>query len=368
MKTALSILLLVHGLIHVLGFAKAFRPADVGQLSQPLSRLAGVFWLLAMLLFLFSALLLLTDNRSWWIAALAAVVLSQVLIVLSWNDAKFGTVVNAIVLLPLVASLMTALPSSYPNRYRAEVERRLRAERISGVLQEAEIQHLPGIVQKYLRYTGALGKPKVQNFRVEWQGMMKRSLTSDWMAIRARQYNFLDDPARIFFIESKLYGIPFDGLHLYIGDSATMQIKVASLLEVVDARGDLMTRGETVTLFNDICVLAPAALVDQPIKWESIDSLTVKATYTNGKNTITAVLSFDPDGSLISFRSDDRYLSADGKDYQRHPWSTPVKGYKELGGRKVPTFAEALWHLPEGDFPYARYTLAEIEYNCQEFR
>ena len=35
----------------------------------------------------------------------------------------------------------------------------------------------------------------------------------------------------------------------------------ASLFGVVDARGTEMNQGETVTFFNDVCVLAPGTLV-----------------------------------------------------------------------------------------------------------
>jgi hypothetical protein len=47
--------------------------------------------------------------------------LSQTLIFLSWGDAKFGTVVNLILLLPVTAAALEARPGSYSNRYRAAV-------------------------------------------------------------------------------------------------------------------------------------------------------------------------------------------------------------------------------------------------------
>ena len=47
MRWAVIGLLTVHGLIHLMGFAKAFGYADLPQLSQPISREWGVLWLLA---------------------------------------------------------------------------------------------------------------------------------------------------------------------------------------------------------------------------------------------------------------------------------------------------------------------------------
>ncbi len=41
MRLLLSAIILVHGLIHLMGFAKAFDLGDMSQLTQPVSRPAG---------------------------------------------------------------------------------------------------------------------------------------------------------------------------------------------------------------------------------------------------------------------------------------------------------------------------------------
>jgi hypothetical protein len=58
-----------------------------------------------------------------------------------------------------------------------------------------------------------------------------------------------------------------------------------------------------------------------------------------------------------------------GKTYLAYPWSTPIKNYIDIKGRKVPSYGEANWHIPyEGEFCYAKFDLKEIEYNCTEFK
>jgi hypothetical protein len=84
---------------------------------------------------------------------------------------------------------------------------------------------------------------------------MKRNIKSGWMNITSHQYNFFDELSRFFFIRAKMFGIPFDGLHVYAGNTATMQIKVASMFQVVDAKGEKMSHGETVTILNDMCFM-----------------------------------------------------------------------------------------------------------------
>jgi hypothetical protein len=177
------------------------------------------------------------------------------------------------------------------------------------------------------------------------------------------QTSFFDEPARLFLIEASMAQIPFAALHAYVGPSATMKVKVASLVTVVDAKGPEMNQSETVTMLNDMCLLAPATLVDEHIRWEELGPLSVRATYTNAGNTVSAVLSFGASGELVSFHSDDRYLSADGKEYTKYRWTTPVREYRDFGGVRLASRGEAIWDMPAGPLEYGRFELVEIEYN-----
>lgn len=368
MKALLLILLTVHGLIHLLGFVKAFGLAPVDQLVSPISRGAGILWLAAGVSFTGAAVLHLLRVPAWGCAGAVGLILSQGLIILSWSDAKFGTIANVLLFLPILAGCMGALPTSYINRFTADAQQRLAAAPDTSILTDRDIAHLPPPVQRYLHFTGSVGRPKVANFRAAMSGTMRRSLSSEWSPIEAQQYSFFHEPARLFYIESSLFGIPFDGYHAYLGDHATMQIKVGSLFEVVDARGPRMDQGETVTMFNDMCLLAPATLIAPTISWELIDPLTVRGTFVNAGNTVSAVITFDPSGAITNFVSHDRFLSEDGKTYLNYPWSTPVAGYREFDGRKIAATGEAVWHTPGGEFPYGRFTTTEMEYNIVERR
>jgi hypothetical protein len=368
MIIAFCLILLLHALIHLMGFVKAFGFAELPQLKTPISRPAGVMWLLATLLLGIALILFNKNSGAWWMPAAAGIVVSQVVITHAWKDARFGTIANILLLVPIIAAFAGSLPSSLQNRYRTESEKRLAGSSTVGTVTEENIRHCPPQIQRYLRYAGVIGKPMVRNFRALFHGEMKRTVGGSWMEIHSSQYDFIDDPARTFYIEGILFGIPFKGFHFYRGGEATMEITVASLIPVADARGDKMNRSETVTFFNDMCLLAPAALVDTSIRWEQIDRSTVKAIYSCSGNTITATLVFGENGELTNFISDDRYLSADGVTYESYPWETPVLSYRDIGNRTVVAEAEAKWMMPEGDYLYARFTLDSVEYNCTNYR
>ncbi len=367
MRVLTILVMIIHGLLHVLGFVKAFGLAETEQLTKAYSKPAGLLWLLAAVLFMAAAFLYLLQIEWWWMIGSTAIILSQALILLYWRDAKFGTLANLLLIVPVIIALAGSLPTSYQKRFEAEVEKGLRRYPKQQTLTMEDIRHLPLPVQKYIIYSGAIGKDKVHNFRAVFQGQIKPDPKSDFLDFRSVQYNFYDEPARIFYIRSGMFGIPFDGLHTYTGATATMQIKLASLFQVVDAKGPEMNKSETVTLFNDMCVLAPATLIDKNIEWQTVNPLKVKARFTNQGHTITATLFFNEAGELINFSSNDRYESADGKIFRNYQWTTPIKEYSDFNGRRLASFGALIWHKPTGRFCYGKFNLVALSYNCQTF-
>jgi hypothetical protein len=364
MRLLLFGLILVHGLIHLMGFAKAFKYAELSQLTGEISRPVGLLWLLCSLAFVAAGALLLLDGEAWWWLAAPALVLSQGLIFSSWRDAKFGTLANLVVLVPVIAAALEARPESYRNQYAAAVREGLSRGGEMPLVTEADLLPLPAPVQQYLRYTGALGKPQIRNFRAVFTGRFRNGLEGRWMPFRSEQFNFFDQPTRVFWMKASMFGLPMEGLHVFRGPSATMRIKAASLFQVADARGPQMNQGETVTVFNDLCLMAPARLIDrQRIEWEPAGPLEARARFTHQGVTIRARLSFNQAGQLTDFLSSDRFLSTDGRTYTSYPWSTPGRGYADVDGRRVPTYGEAVWHTPEGELTYGQFNLVEIEYN-----
>ena len=236
------------------------------------------------------------------------------------------------------------------------------------ILTENDIQHLPAIVQKYLHYSGSIGKEKVSNFRAEFTGGIRSKSTEDFMPLKSVQYNFTDQPARLFYIVAKKKGIPAKGIHLYKDRTAVMLIKILGLFTVVNAKGKEMDQGETVTLFNDMCFMAPATLIDRNIEWKEINNLTVDAKFSNGNITINATLYFNETGELVNFLSNDRFETTDGKNFINYPWITPVTGYTNINGYCLPSGAKLIYKHPDEDLCYGEFDLKSIEYNCKDFK
>ena len=117
MRIAFTILIALHGLIHLIGPAKAFGWGNVTQLRQPISPASGMLWLLAAVLLIGSAAAVAISARWWWYLALPGALLSQYLIVQAWGDAKVGTLANIVIAVPLVLLALDARPGSFRSRF-----------------------------------------------------------------------------------------------------------------------------------------------------------------------------------------------------------------------------------------------------------
>jgi hypothetical protein len=219
-------------------------------------------------------------------------------------------------------------------------------------------------MQTYLRRGGAVGRPRVRNVRVRFDARMRSSATSAWMRSTATQYEFFDPPARLFYMNATRGGVPIDVLHRYVDGAATFQVRIASLFPMVDRRGPVLTRAETVTLMNDIVVMAPAAVLDLPFTWETLGERSLRATFTNAGHTVSAALTFDAAGDLVGFLSNDR-TQEDATGSRTVPWSTPISGYREVDGIRVGTLGDANWIEPSGEWTYGKFVIRAIAYNVE---
>ena len=365
MRWLFVLLVAVHGLIHLLGFAKAFGLAELRQLTQPISRGMGIAWLAAALAMLVTAALVANGHRWWWAVGLGAAIVSQVAIACSWGDAKFGTLANLLVLAGVAYGLASQGPLSFRSEYRSGVRERLaRTPATPGVVTEEDLAPLPGPVARYVRLSGAVGRPRINDFASRWRGRIRANPEEPWMDFTARQRNFVEGPARFYLMGARRGGLPVDVLHIFRDGGATMRVRLVSLVPLVNASGPEVTRAETVTLFNDLCVLAPGALIDPAIAWDPIDDRSARARYAIGENTIRAVLSFNEAGELVDFVSDDRLAaSPDGTGFVRRRWSTPLRDYRDFGPHRAGARGEGRWHVDGGDFAYIEVELLDLRVN-----
>ena len=271
-------------------------------------------------------------------------------------------VILLIAVLAVAYGVLSRGPSSARARYRRAVAALPGASDGGDVVTEADLQGLPGPVAAYLRRTGSVGRPKVTGFRARLRGRIRGGPDRPWMPFTGEQANtFAPDVRRYFLLDARMAGLPVDVLHVLEAGHATMQAKALSAVPVVRASGPELDRAEAVTVFNDLCVMAPAALVDAPVAWEPVDDRHVRGRYTWAGHEVAATLVFDDAGDLVDFVSDDRLAaSPDGRTFTPMRWSTPLRDYREIHGRRLASVGEGRWHPPEGEYAYLEIRIDDV--------
>jgi hypothetical protein len=198
------------------------------------------------------------------------------------------------------------------------------------------------------------------------EGRLRKDSVSGWMHFSSTQYNFIDTPARLFYLEASMKHLPVKGFHCYRNGHAFMDIRLLGLFRVQYQHGPEMDSTETVTLFNDMCCMAPATLIDSRITWEQTDSNCVRAFFQNKGIRISAYLYFNEQHQLVNFVSNERAATMKDGSLKRYPWSTPLGAYKDFNGYRLASYAETIYAYPEGKFCYGSFQIQSVEYNVQK--
>jgi hypothetical protein len=97
MKLLFEIFLIAHGLLHLPAFVRTFFSEPTPVLEKTSTKVMGVLWLTAALLFFYTAGLFHYNNNYWWMASFLAIVVSQLDLITRWKETKSGTIVNLVI-------------------------------------------------------------------------------------------------------------------------------------------------------------------------------------------------------------------------------------------------------------------------------
>ncbi|WP_338240873.1 DUF6544 family protein [Aurantiacibacter hainanensis] len=229
------------------------------------------------------------------------------------------------------------------------------------VLTQDDLASLPEPVQRYVSLTGSVGRPVVTEIVLHFDAVMYEAPDAPGMSGPVVQYERFDAPHRLFFMTTRMKGLPIAVLHDFNRDKASMRVRAAGLVNVVDVEGPDLTRTETVTILNDLAFFAPSRLTDPRLSWTAIDDRRARVDFTLGPNTVSAELVFNEAGELVDFVSDDRGMLEKDGSLTIARWTTPLGNYREFDGWRLASEGDAIWHTPDGPFTYGHLRLTGYE-------
>ena len=228
-------------------------------------------------------------------------------------------------------------------------------EPVTGVtpVTDADLADLPTSVQRYLRFMGVVGRPRVTSFSAHLTGRFRLRPGQRWMPMQAWQYNTAPHPTRLFLMRIRLAGVlPMVGWDTYLDGRGRMRGKLLGLVPVADGSGPEFDLGELVTWLNDAILFAPSMLLGPHATFTATGSDgEFDVAVTDRGRTVRARVYLDADGAPRDFSTEDRWAALSG-GLVRARWTTPVAGWRLVDGRRLLAGGAATWHLPDGEFRY----------------
>jgi hypothetical protein len=228
------------------------------------------------------------------------------------------------------------------------------------VVDASQIASLPEAAQRFPQFMGVLGRTRDWSFRLGLRGRFRTKPDKPWLPCEAWQYNNRIAVARIFHIRVRFAGlVPVIARDTYRDGRGRMLIRLLDLVTVGDGLGEEYNIGELVTYLNDAVMICPTMLLIPEISWGAVDDESFDVSLTDQGRTVRARVLVGPNGAPKDFSTIDRFCAdpANPRKLVRARWTTPISGWQTIGGRSLPTRGLAVWHLPDGPFPYADFAL-----------
>lgn len=371
MRAFWTLLLLLHGALHLLGFFAWARLARVPELEAAVAatgedgraQVLAALWLLASALFLAAAWLRAFDHAHAAHVALVSVLLSQTLILLTWHEAKAGTLPNLLIAVNAAAHLARA---RFARRVRSEVEamfaRTLAVSSVEPALRR--LSSLPAPVRAWLERCGAtVQHASATSLRLTQQGALRMRPGGRALQARAQQYVTWDRPAFVWHVESELLSVlSIQGRDKYDVQGGEMWIKAGSLVNLVRVNDDAIAEAALLRFLAE-CMWFPQAALRPYIAWSAVDATSARATLRHAGREVTALFTFDSQARVTGVCAE-RPMGR-GPRAKRTPWGGRCSAFGVIDGIEIPVQGEVYWTLPEGDFVYYEWQILDVEYGAR---
>jgi hypothetical protein len=225
-----------------------------------------------------------------------------------------------------------------------------------------DIESLPAPVRRYFERVLEPGQPHVRTARLRQQGTFRLGgADADWRPLEATQHVTVRPPGFVWDARIDIAPlVPARVVDLYRAGDGILKARLFGAIPVASAGPTPeMNEGELLRYLVEAVWVPTALLPEAGVTWEAIDDDSARATLEDGDVTASVVFHFDADDEIERVTAE-RYRQEDD-DYAS--WTGHFRAYERRDGMRVPTEAEVAWTLPDGDLPYWRATIEDIEYS-----
>jgi len=227
-----------------------------------------------------------------------------------------------------------------------------------------DVADLPAPVRRYFETVIDEGRPCVRTVRLEQRGQFRLGdADSPWKPLEATQHVAVDPPGFVWDAAVRLAPlVPVRVVDAYVDGEGSLRARLFSTLTVADAEpSPELDAGELQRYLAESVWYPTALLPAEGVRWEAIDERAARATLEHDGTTVSLTFHFGDDHLVERVVAEDRPRAVDD-GFEPTRWTGRFREYRERDGMLVPTDAEVEWNLPDGELPYWRAEITEIEY------
>ena len=229
-------------------------------------------------------------------------------------------------------------------------------------IRQSDLNTLPEIVQLWLKKVGVVGKNRITAVDLTQTGLMKlEPEQKEWYKPKAEQFITVSNPGFLWQVDlAMLPLINTKGRDLFYQGDASMLIKIAYLLPVVDQKANAKINESALHRFLLELPWYPTAALNEYLVWEEIDAESARATINYQGVQASADFIFDQEGNLL--RTEALRYKESGESAERLRCSGELNSYQEVDGMKIPTEIDVSWYLESGKFSWFKVEIGEISF------
>lgn len=274
-----------------------------------------------------------------------------------------------IVLLIALVIFWFSIPySPFKNQFRKDLNKQIQLsesflrDTSKTVYAKEDFKSLPPLIQTYLEECGYIGSPRKSILQMEYKkvefalGQNRPKLKIDYT-----QVDFANIPIRLAFIDSEMFGVPFQGYDYFVNGKGGMKGVLAKLFQLFDQTGEQMDKAALVTYLAEIIFL-PEALLQNFVSFNQLDSHRVEACIEYKGLKACGIYHFNDAHEMIYFSTDERGKSSSDGSIENIPWEAQCQEYKLYSdGIKRPSIFRAVWKYPDQDFIYFDGKISSVD-------
>lgn len=230
------------------------------------------------------------------------------------------------------------------------------------VYNESMLADLPEIVQKYFRLVLHNGQKYIRYARVHQKSQYKMKQQGAWIDVTAGSYYTTEHPALIWdaVLHDRRYR--WRRAHLiYLRGTGEGMTKLYGGLTLSEYSGSEADITLLFRFLSEALWFPTALLPGRHVEWRSLGADSAEAIITDDDLQARAIFYFNPAGEVVKITTNDKFRDFRG-GFHKEEFVMHCRNYKAINNILVPTELEFVWELDNGDFPYAKINVMDIEY------